>query len=390
MRFLNTRSEKNLLSRKVALMASGRTVPRTMRYIVRHVGIGLFAVLAGCGEVASTPTPRCLNLTAPEGQEALTVSLPAKVGLFFSVDSCEGQPISGLTAEAFEVQEDGKPLSTLESSRMVRAKGQRYRMASTLLLDVSGSILRAGDFPTLKDAASRYVRAVLGNRDEGHRLSILTFDGRVAPQVLVDFTGDAATALRGLDSLDTRECASNAECQGFTDRRTCAAWRCVDDSTNLNGAVVHAIDHLEQALAAETQVSWKEGALVVFTDGTDQAARVSTAEMVDRANRSLLRRFTVRLGGELDEKTLSALGRDGAWPVARSTGLTEAFDAVAARVTARANRFYLLEYCSPKRSGSHSVKVVARTQAADGTPLVGGLSRSFDATGFSSGCDLSL
>ena len=69
-------------------------------------------------------------------------------------------------------------------------------------------------------------------------------------------------------------------------------------------------------------------------------------------------------------------------------GLSEAFDAVAAKVTARANRFYLLEYCSPRRSGQHTVKVVARWTKPDGETLVGGLSRSFDATGFASGCEL--
>lgn len=358
-----------------------------MRYIVRHLVGGLFVMLSGCGETTVTQGPRCLSLSAPEGVEALSTSAPARVSLFFSVDTCDGAPVSGLSADAFEVQEDGRPLSSLESSRVVRPKGQRYRMASVLLLDVSGSVLRAGDFPALKDAATRYVRAVLGTRDEGQRLSILTFDGRSAPQVLVDFTADAAVALRGLDSLDTRECSTNAECAGFSDRRTCAGWRCVDDSTNLNGAVVQSIDRLEATLSADA-ATWKEGALVVFTDGSDQAARVSTFEMLERANRSTVRRFTVGLGGEVDDATLKALGRDGSWPVTKSSGLTEAFETVASRVTARANRFYLLEYCSPKRSGEHSVKVVARTVASDGTALVGGLSRAFDATGFSSGCEL--
>lgn len=359
-----------------------------MRDIVRHAAFSLVAVLLGCGDTALTQGARCLALNVPEGQEAIAVAPPARVSLFFGVDTCDGQPVSGLGAEVFEVQEDGKPLSALESKRAVRAKGQRYRFGSVLLLDLSGSVLRAGDYGALKDAAARYVRTVLGARDEGHRLSILTFDGREEPQVLVDFTADQATALRGLDALDVRECSVNADCAGFSDRRTCAAWRCVDDSTNLNGAVVKALDRLDSALAQET-VTWKEGALVVFTDGSDQAARVSTLDMLNRANRSQVRRFTVGLGAEIDQKTLSALGSDGSWPVAKATGLQEAFDAVAAKVTARANRFYLLEYCSPKRSGEHTVKVVARWTKPDGEVLVGGLSRTFDATGFASGCELS-
>ncbi len=360
-----------------------------MRYIMRHAGFGLFAVLAACGETGVTQGTRCLSLNVPEGQEAISIAPPARVSLFFSVDTCDGSPVSGLSAEAFEVQEDGKPLSVLESKRAVRAKGQKYRMASVLLLDLSGSVLRTGDFTALKEASARYVRTVLGARDDGQRLAILTFDGRETPEVLVDFTGDQTTALRGLDGLETRQCAVNADCSGFADRRTCAGWRCVDDSTNLNGAVVKALDRLDEALAKETQVAWKEGALVVFTDGSDQAARVSTFQMLERAGRSTVRRFTVGLGGEIDEKTLRALGSDGAWPVSKASSLSEAFDSVAAKVTSRANRFYLLEYCSPKRNAEHSVKVVARWTKADGETLTGGLSRTFDATGFASGCELS-
>jgi hypothetical protein len=359
-----------------------------MRYIVRHAGSGLLALLLGCGDATVTQPSRCLSLAVPEGQEPVTVSAPARVSLFFGVDTCDGQPVSGLSADTFEVQENGRPLSALESRRVVRPKGQRYRMGSVLLLDLSGSILRSGDFPALKDAAGRYVRTVLGARDEGHRLAILTFDGREQPEVLVDFTGDQAAALRALDGLEVRQCTANADCAGFTDRRTCAGWRCVDESTNLNGAVVKALDRLDEALAQDT-ATWKEGALVVFTDGSDQAARVSTFDMLERAGRSPARRFTIGLGGELDDQTLRALGPDGSWPVSKVAGLSEAFDAVAAKVTARANRFYLLEYCSPKRAGRHTVKVVARWTKADGETLVGGLSGAFDATGFSSGCELS-
>lgn len=356
--------------------------------LLRHVGLGSFLVLLACGDTTLTQGSRCLDLSPPEGTESLSVSLPARVSLFFGVDTCEGLPVSGLASEAFEVQEDGRPLSALESKRAIRSKGQRYRMDSVLLLDLSGSILRSGDFPSLKDAAARYVRTVLGTRDDGQQLAIMTFDGRESPELLVGFTSDPAVALRGLDALEVRQCSVNADCAGFTDRKTCAGWRCVDDSTNLNGAVVKGLDLLDDALAAET-VSWKEGAFVVFTDGSDQASRVNTFDMLQRANRSQARRFTVGLGGEIDLQTLAALGSDGSWPVGKASALSEAFDAVAAKVTSRANRFYLLEYCSPKRSGQHTVKVVARWATPEGELLVGGLSRTFDATGFSSGCELS-
>lgn len=53
-----------------------------------------------------------------------------------------------------------------------------------------------------------------------------------------------------------------------------------------------------------------------------------------------------------------------------------------------ANRFYVLEYCSPRRSGTHTLKVVATLDSPRDGQLVGSLSGQFDATGFSSGCEL--
>ncbi len=360
-----------------------------MKDMLRHEWVWCCLVLVACGQPELPPGSRCLTLSPPETGEGLSTSLPARVSLFFGVDTCEGAPVAGLDASAFEVQEDGRPLSPLESQRAVAPRGQQVRVASLLLLDLSGSVLRAGDFTALKEAATRYVKTVLGPRDAGQRLAIYSFDGREVPQRLAAFTADQATALAALEGLDVKECASNLDCAGFVDHRTCAGWRCVDDSTNLNGAIVKALDTLDDQLALEPEVRWKEAALVVFTDGTDQASRVSHGELLSRLDRSKVRRFTVGLGAEIEEKSLTAIGVDGSWPVAKASGLSDAFAAVAAKVTARANRFYALEYCSPKRSGQHSVKVTARWTTPAGEVLLGGRSWEFDAQGFGSGCVVS-
>ena len=98
--------------------------------------------------------------------------------------------------------------------------------------------------------------------------------------------------------------------------------------------------------------------------------------------------FTIGLGGEVDERVLQGLGKDGYWPVAKADQLDAAFVEIAGRVAGLANRFYVLEYCSPKRSGTHTLKVVATIDTARDGTLVGSLSGQFDATGFSSGCEL--
>ena len=284
------------------------------------------------------------------------------------------------------MQEDGHTVSRYESQQTISPKGESYRLDSVVLLDTSGSVLRSGEFTQLQAAAAKYIATVLGAASSGQRISLMTFDGRAAPQAVVDFTSDQHALLDGLTSLGVVECRAASDCAAFADHRTCAGWRCVDDSTNLNGAVVSTLDLLEAHLA-DTSVPWRDAALVLFTDGTDQAGRVSSDAAASRAAKTAVHLFSVGLGDEVDAAALRTFGRDGTFTIASADGLESAFENVAARVTALANRFYLLEYCSPKRSGTHTLKIVA-TSTQQGAVYQGGLSRDFDATGFASGCQL--
>ncbi len=305
----------------------------------------------------------------------------------FKVDTCGGEPVAGLSATQFEIFEDGKKVSAYESQQRVSPKGERFRLYSVMLLDLSGSMLRSGNFPQVQAAAGRYLDEALAGGGDGHRVALMTFDGRQEPQLLVNYTSDRGALRAGLDSLSQTECRVSSECAGFSDRRTCAGWRCVDDSTNLNGAVVATLSSLKAQLAA-SDVPWRDGAVVLFTDGTDQAARVTSAEAQKAVLTSGQHVFTIGLGGEVDKVALEALGKDGYWPVEKAELLDAAFAEIASRVARLANRFYVLEYCSPKRSGTHTLKVVATIDTAKEGVLVGSLSGQFDATGFSSGCEL--
>ncbi|HZA14312.1 MAG TPA: hypothetical protein VE618_07445, partial [Myxococcaceae bacterium] len=155
----------------------------------------------------------------------------------------------------------------------------------------------------------------------------------------------------------------------------------------LYGAVVQGLSAVQAAVAASTEVAHRQGALVLFTDGTDQAARVSQKTAVDAVSASTANVFTMGLGGEVDTAALRAIGKDGFYSVGRAEDLASAFSAVAARLTAMAQRYYLLEYCSPKRSGLHKLRVEATAPPVDGGgPLTGSLTAEFNAAGFESGC----
>jgi hypothetical protein len=305
----------------------------------------------------------------------------------FRVDTCTGEPVAGLSAMQFEIFEDGKKVSAYESQQRIAAKGERFRLYSVVLLDLSGSMLRSGDFSQLQVAVSAYLETALVGAGDAHRVQLMTFDGRASPQVLVPFTSDLSALKAGLGSLSQTECSGPADCAGYADRRTCAAWRCVDDSTNLNGAVVQSLQALD-TVRTSTDVPWHDGALVVFTDGTDQADRVSTPEVRAAVLRTSEHVFSIGLGGEVDVGALQSIGRDGYWPVAKAEQLQSAFEEIARRMAGLANRFYFLEYCSPRRSGSHALEIKASVDVADAGVLSGSLLGAFDATGFQSGCQL--
>ncbi len=346
----------------------------------------LFLLVVGCGPQVVDPAT-CLQFSQPGG-DSVTTTQPGKVSAFFSVETCLGEPVSALTSSNFEILEDGNAVSPYESRRTVQPKGQRYQMDSMMLLDFSGSILRSNSWPVVRNAAAKYVETALGRVGDGQRVALYTFDGRAAPQQVVGFTSDKAALLTGLRSLEDPQCESNLQCAGSAEAKTCAARRCIDDSTNLNGAVIRAIELLEAQSAANKEIAFKDSSLVVFTDGTDQAARVSSATVIARVRATPVHVFTVALGSEVDRTVLESFGKDGFFQATAPAELANSFGRIAEKIAGLANRFYLLEYCSPKRSGRHELKLIARWTTPQSETLIGSMTREFDATGFESGCDL--
>ena len=121
----------------------------------------------------------------------------------------------------------------------------------------------------------------------------------------------------------------------------------------------------------------------MFTDGTDQAGRVSqnAAENAVRSMTSQYSIFTIGLGDEIDENVLERFGRDGFELATNSFDLNQAFLDVGKLVESASGSFYVLEYCSPKRSGEHNIQIRALYEDRVGT-----FTTKFSAEGFTGGC----
>jgi hypothetical protein len=284
-----------------------------------------------------------------------SVQKPSNVALFFTVDRSNGDPVPGLTVEQFHIYEDDKLVSPFESKQTILNPEVASIHYTLLLMDMSGSVTESGGVPVLEAAASKFTEQV----GELQQTAIYAFDGRPEIVPIRAFSGG-----HSVGSL--------------------SAFHSKDPSTNLNGAVVEAIKVLERALE-HSSVPLRFGTLVVFTDGSDHANRVSHDDLMKALGDVNFDVFVIGVGAEIDESELRSIGRNGVSlnKDASAAAVDRAFAEIAGRIEGYSKRFYLLTYCSPARAGEHELKVepFLPDQAK------GNFVYPFKADGFGPNCD---
>jgi hypothetical protein len=289
--------------------------------------------------------------------ENAAVQKPGNVALYFSVETSKKEPIGGLTADVFKIYEDGELISPFESKQTILNPEVAVIHHTLLLLDLSGSVSESGSLPTLIEAAGQFADRV----SLFHRVSIYGFDGRPDLIPVLEPTSQAGSVKASLARL--------------------ASFKPKDPSTNLNGAIVEATHVLDNQLSHAKQ-QLRFATLVVFTDGTDRAHRVTDHEMKKALEDLGASVFVIGVGAEISESKLEAIGKEGFIKADQIATVGGAFDLVAARIEAAARKYYLLSYCSPSRAGTHRLQVEVANAGDSGS-----LSHSFDAEGFGPGCD---
>jgi hypothetical protein len=151
----------------------------------------------------------------------------------------------------------------------------------------------------------------------------------------------------------------------------------------LNGAVVLGIDLVENRLnSGSPSGAIQTGALVVFTDGTDQASRVTSVAALTAVQATDIGVYSIGLRGEIDELFLSRIGRSGSAFADNAAALLEQFTGVGAQIEALANSVYVLAYCSPRRAGVENdltIRVTAAGRRGEATTV-------YPAVNFTGGC----
>lgn len=284
---------------------------------------------------------------------------PSNVAVFFSVETTDGEPVADLVATDFKIYEDDVLVSVDESRQTIVSPEIVAEHYALLLVDMSASVTESDKIPAVVQAVSDFVNEV----GRYQRLGVYAFDGSAKLHEIMPFTpSERENATRG----------------GVA---RLGEFRAKDPSTNLHGAVVLAVQELDRAIK-RSRAPQQFGTLVVFTDGTDHAARVSFEKMAAALDQTEHATFAIGVGNEIDDATLQQIGRDRYIRVEDRNALSAAFQQIGSRIVDLTRRYYLLSYCSPARAGKHEVKIEVVSDKASGV-----LGYSFDAKGFTPGCD---
>jgi von Willebrand factor type A domain len=292
-----------------------------------------------------------------------TQQKPSNVAVYFKVEDSDGMPLAGLSKDSFRIYEDDQLVSQFESKQTILNPEVAAVHYTLLLVDMSGSVSESGTGDTLVQAVSTFTDRI----EQQQKVGIYAFDGSPDLTPISPFSDQPGSAKAGVQVLST--------------------FKPKDPSTNLNGAVVRALDELDAALGKASQ-PLKFGTLVVFTDGTDRANRVPAADMQQHIKEKPFDVFAIGLGAEIQPDQLASIGKSGTAMAADKNAVVKAFDEIGAKVDARTKSYYLLSYCSPSRAGKHEVRVEAFVKnSPNDNEHIGSLKDEFDATGFAPGCD---
>ena len=286
---------------------------------------------------------------------------PSNVAVYFKVETSDGEPVGGLTADQFLIYEDGKVVSQYESKQTIvnpEAAASHYTL---LLVDMSGSISESGNSEAVVEAATTFTERV----EKFQKVGVYAFDGSADLHPIAPFTSSAGGATAGVKRLQT--------------------FKAQDPSTNLNGAIIKGLEELDAALK-KADNPMRFGTLVVFTDGTDRASRVPASDMRKAIQDSPYDVFAIGLGAEISEDQLDDVGKNGKAMATDRASVVEAFNTIAKKIEDLTRSYYLLSYCSPARAGEHEVRIEAVLKEGD-RERKGSMDTRFDAAGFGTGCD---
>jgi hypothetical protein len=281
---------------------------------------------------------------------------PSNVAAYVAVTDGD-EPVTELQPESFAIYENEQLLRREDTHQTLLSKDLAVYHHTVLLVDMSGE---QGSDDSLARAVGSFVETVRRTQ----AVSVLVFDGSPALRFVADFPKSADGA-----SVDVRALAKMGSS---------------DVSRNLNGAVQNGLKELDARLAQQRRPV-KVGTLVVFTRGPDLAGRVSEVDAkkaLDATHDNVIAvSIAEQAGHALDE-----IGKSGTVKAQNADSVGVAFEEAATKTRGVYDKYYLIAYCSPARSGMRRLRVEVQYRDVKGNDKHGSFSEDFDASGFGPGC----
>ncbi len=251
--------------------------------------------------------PASRLLRAQDNQPPPKFSAGIKVvNVFATVRDKQGQVVRDLTKDDFTIAEDSRP-------QTIRYFAQQSDLPLTvgLLIDTSGSERRM--IPAERQASRTFFEQIL--RPDKDKAFLIHFDREV--ELLQDLTSSRERLEKALDLLDQPEWGQSGGGQtsggnsgGGYGRRGGGAHGGTHGGTTLFDAVY---------LAANDVISKQTGrkALLLLTDGEDNASKVSLDEAIRAAQRADALGYSIRIADEQEGRPVGfggpGMGRHGGW-----------------------------------------------------------------------------
>lgn len=262
--------------------------------------------------MAAVPAIRTLRAQEGSGQSPTFSSNVRVVNVLATVRDKQAQIVRGLTKDDFGIQEDGRP-------QVIRYFAQQSDLPLVigLLIDTSGSERRM--IGTEKDASYTFLEHVL--RPEKDRAFLIHFDREV--ELLQDLTSSRQKLENALDQLNRPQFSSGNSGSssdpnagpsngGYGGR---GGWGGQRGGGRGRGYGMGGGTALYDAvyLAANDVLKKESGrkAVILLTDGEDNASKVSLGEAVTASQRADMIAYAVRIADEEERSPMGGFGGPG-------------------------------------------------------------------------------
>lgn len=264
-------------------------------------------IICGASAVAAG---RVVFAQSPQSQPNFSTDVNV-VNVFATVRDKQGQIVRNLTKDDFQLEEDSRP-------QVIRYFSQQSDLPLTLGLLVDTSPSERRMLGTEKQASYTFLKQVL--RPEKDKAFLIHFDREV--ELLQDLTSSRERLEKALDLLDKPEWADNNQSGGAPSGGGApGGWGGQGGGQGrhrgMHGGGTAFFDavYLGSHDLMATQTGRK--ALIMLSDGEDNASKISIDEAIDSAQRADTLAYSIRIADETPQFSRGfggpGMGRHGGW-----------------------------------------------------------------------------